>query len=204
MAKYLDYDGLKYYHEKITDIIEANNSDTEHIDITQAKYNALSKEEKEDPSKYYFIIDGAGGGGSIEIVDNLTSTDGDKALSANQGKVLNDKIEAVKYTAGDGIDITDNVISVDDTIALKSDILTDTWTSVVTKNSGSDTSVAFDNLNSTYGYDLYAETTDGSLVNIVSCAKSTGTNSGTIKLTYTVKEMTSAQVPVKFKLRVLK
>lgn len=30
---------------------------------------------------------------SVEIVDNLTSTDTDKALSAYQGKILSDKIE---------------------------------------------------------------------------------------------------------------
>ena len=39
-----------------------------------------------------------GGGGEdvkVEVVDNLTSTDTDKALSANQGKVLNEKIPSV-------------------------------------------------------------------------------------------------------------
>jgi len=43
------------------------------------------------------IEDGATVGGVITaaIVDNVASTDADKALSANQGKVLNDKIVAL-------------------------------------------------------------------------------------------------------------
>lgn len=32
--------------------------------------------------------------GAVDVIDNLTSTDTDKALSANQGKVLNDKVES--------------------------------------------------------------------------------------------------------------
>ena len=44
---------------------------------------------------------------SVSIVDNLTSTDTDKALSAKQGKVLNDKIsteyESTELTSLDGI-----------------------------------------------------------------------------------------------------
>ena len=36
---------------------------------------------------------GSGGGGSVEVVNKLDSTDPDKALSANMGRVLNDKIK---------------------------------------------------------------------------------------------------------------
>lgn len=36
------------------------------------------------------------GGGSVDIVDDLTSADTDKALSANQGRVLNEKLEGTE------------------------------------------------------------------------------------------------------------
>lgn len=35
---------------------------------------------------------------TIEVVDNLTSTDTDKPLSANQGKILNDKLNNLSFT----------------------------------------------------------------------------------------------------------
>jgi hypothetical protein len=43
-------------------------------------------------------IDGSGGGGgtSTEVIDNLTSTSTTKALSANQGRVLNGKITTIE------------------------------------------------------------------------------------------------------------
>lgn len=36
-----------------------------------------------------------GGGGNIEVIDNLTSSNKDKALSANQGRILLDKINSL-------------------------------------------------------------------------------------------------------------
>ncbi len=48
------------------------------------------KGDKGDPGK--------DGKDSVEIIDNLTSTDTNKALSANMGKVLNDKINNYKPT----------------------------------------------------------------------------------------------------------
>ncbi len=67
------------------------------VEITQAEYNALTDEEKHDTTKAYFVKDGqgggGGGGGSVDIINDLVHTDTDKALSANMGKVLNDKIE---------------------------------------------------------------------------------------------------------------
>lgn len=35
---------------------------------------------------------------TIEVIDNLTSTDTDKPLSANQGKILNDKLNNLSFT----------------------------------------------------------------------------------------------------------
>ena len=53
------------------------------------------------------ISGGGGSGGSIEIVDNLTSYDTDKALSVNMGRVLNEKKVDIK-------EIMDVVINFDD------------------------------------------------------------------------------------------
>jgi hypothetical protein len=39
-------------------------------------------------------LGGGGGGATVEIIDDLTHTDTDKALSANQGKVLKDYIDS--------------------------------------------------------------------------------------------------------------
>ena len=39
------------------------------------------------------------GGSDIDVIDNLTTEDSESALSANQGKVLNDKVETIKTQA---------------------------------------------------------------------------------------------------------
>lgn len=57
----------------------------------------------------------------------------------------------------------------------------DGWTSGVQTLDGS--TFVFDNLDDTYGYDLFG---DDKLYTITNFAKGTGTNTGTIKLTYTV------------------
>jgi hypothetical protein len=56
--------------------------------ISKADFDALSEEEKN--TGVYWVTDGAGGtgGNNIDIVDNLESTDTDKALSANQCNVI--------------------------------------------------------------------------------------------------------------------
>ena len=43
-----------------------------------------------------YIFESSGTGTNINIVDNLETTDVNSALSANQGKVLNDKVELLK------------------------------------------------------------------------------------------------------------
>ncbi len=48
---------------------------------------------------------GGGGGSNVNVVDNLTSTSTTSALSANQGRVLNQKIEEIEDTAGASITI---------------------------------------------------------------------------------------------------
>lgn len=56
------------------------------------------------------ISGGSGGGGeAVEVVDNLTTADASKALSANQGKLLNDKITDLntKITASENLKVFD-------------------------------------------------------------------------------------------------
>lgn len=43
-----------------------------------------------------YVFEPSGTGANIDIVDNLETTDVNSALSANQGKVLNDKVELLK------------------------------------------------------------------------------------------------------------
>lgn len=77
----------------------------------------------------------------------------------------------------------------------------DEWSD--TKYCDSSYNVVFDNLNNSYGYDLYAGDV---LASITSITKATGTQSGTIKLTYKVSGtgivVGSSGTP--FKLRILK
>ena len=49
----------------------------------------------------------AGGGGSVPVVDNLTSTSSTSALSANQGRLLDSRLQAVKF----GSSYTDYVVT---------------------------------------------------------------------------------------------
>ena len=77
-------------------------------------------------------------------------------------------------------------------------IITDTWTSASTADSNMN--VVFDNLDNSYGYDLYCEDL---LVNIVSMTKGTGTSSG-IKLTYVVSGSDILAGTTQFFLRILK
>lgn len=55
-----------------------------------------SKALDTDYSGWHKIGSGGGSGSSIEVVDNLTSTDVDKALSANQGRILISEIRTVE------------------------------------------------------------------------------------------------------------
>ena len=80
------------------------------------------------------------------------------------------------------------------------DINTDSWTAAVTLATvGSDLVAVFDNLNDSYGYDPYGV---NELLHYTAVSKTTGTTSGTVKLTYTFSDGTSGVSQVK--LRVLK
>ena len=76
----------------------------------------------------------------------------------------------------------------------------DEWTSAVTAStSGSDVVVVFDNLDDSLGYFPYF---DDELIGITSLTKGTGTQTGTIKLTYVLSGATSGVTSCK--LRILK
>lgn len=95
-ASDVEFDDGMNAEEKIQDI-EKNGFG---IEITQAEYDALSEEEKNNGT--YWITDGSGGtggggGGSINVIDNLESTSTDSALSANMGRELNEKVSNVIF-----------------------------------------------------------------------------------------------------------
>lgn len=51
-----------------------------------------------------------GGGSSVDVVDNLTTADPTKVLSANMGKVLNEKFQYKNYLAGKNLDKKGNIL----------------------------------------------------------------------------------------------
>ena len=84
--------------------------------------------------------------------------------------------------------------------AATANIVTDGWTSAATAQTvGDDVVVIFDNLNNSYGYSLYASGDD---ISYTSVTESTGTTSGTKKLTYVLDGATSGVSSLK--LRILK
>lgn len=54
-----------------------------------------------------------GGGSSVDVVDNLTTADPTKVLSANMGKVLNEKFQYKNYLAGKNLDQKGNILDAD-------------------------------------------------------------------------------------------
>lgn len=44
-----------------------------------------------------YVIGGSGGGSTIQVIDNLTSSSTTAALSANQGRLLNQRLQSVKF-----------------------------------------------------------------------------------------------------------
>ena len=129
---------------------------------------------------------------TVGKVDTYTITYSDGTTTTFD--VTNGTDGAIQYTAGDGISISNDEISADVT---ESDL--DDWTAAVTAStSGSDVVAVFDNLDNSYGYDLYCA---DELIGVSSMTKGTGTSSG-IKLTYVLTGATSGVTSCK--LRILK
>lgn len=179
-----------------------------------------------DAAEWDYVMALTGGGGSsVTVIDNLTSTSSTDALSANQGRVLKGLVDSkadassVPSDLDDLSDVSIDTQTLDDgqilaynladdefqnvspdasptqnsvkpvqsggvytALSGKADTSAlDEWTTGVQTLDG--TTFVFDNLSDSYGYDLYG---DDKLYGISSLSKTTGTNTGTIKLTYTV------------------
>lgn len=111
----LTKDGLTIYDEKIKDYIKEKIDDTVYIDpdeassdlpdidaVTSAKYVSYNNADSNlEATNVQEAIDelkesiGSGSGETVNIVDNLESTSADSALSANQGRVVNKKVDEV-------------------------------------------------------------------------------------------------------------
>lgn len=87
--KYLDGDGLLYYHQKVVN---------QFVKKDGAKVLSTNDYTTTEKNKLAGIEEGAT---KTTIVDGLTSTSATSALSANQGKVLNDKIAAINTNLED-------------------------------------------------------------------------------------------------------
>lgn len=71
--------------------------DPDREDTIYSEYNVYSLKEV----SAYGLGTTTGGGASVEVIDNLTSTRTDAALSANQGRVLKDMLENVTVDLSD-------------------------------------------------------------------------------------------------------
>lgn len=74
-------------------------------------YNPVSAPDAYKTAENWIRVDA--GGATLEVVDNLTSTDNTKALAASQGKALADKIEEVKNSVAAVYKYKGSVTSVD-------------------------------------------------------------------------------------------
>lgn len=87
--KFLDDNGLLYFWQKIVNKFVAKEDGK---GLSSNDYTATEK------TKLSGIADGAN---KTTVTDNLTSTSTTDALSANQGKVLDDKIKAINTNLGE-------------------------------------------------------------------------------------------------------
>lgn len=139
---------------------------------------------------YVMTLSGGGGGGSITVIDNLNSGSSTDALSANQGRVLNNKVA----DKADTNSLSAVAFSGDfDDLADKPDI--DEYTPIATCTTvNSNVIVVFDDLDSNYGYSIeYVIPGNGNDIQIPKWTKldqTAGTNTG-IKQTYTLSGATS-------------
>ena len=85
--KYLDSNGLLYVWNKIKSLLSAK------VDKVDGKVLSSNDYTAEDKTKL-------AGLSNVEVLDVLTSTSKTSALSANQGKTLNDEINKVKDSMG--------------------------------------------------------------------------------------------------------
>ena len=92
-ASDVEFDDGMNAEEKIRDI-EINGFG---IELTKAEYDALSEEEQKTGTYFITDVNNEGGSGAnclqnTDVVDNLESTATGLPLSANQGRILADKL----------------------------------------------------------------------------------------------------------------
>lgn len=150
------------------------------------------------------------------IPDELSDLTGDVAISSpSSGQILqhngtkwaNANMPTIPTVNDSTITIQKNGTTVDsfttnESSAKSINIPMDEWTtSSVCQTVGGNIVVVFDNLTDGLGYDLYAQ--GGKFVTYSNVVQGTGTNTGTIKLTYTLQSGATAGV-TSFQLRILK
>lgn len=88
--KYLDYDGLKYFAQQIKAKLNNKVDKVTGKDLSTNDYTTAEKNK---------LAGIASDANKTTVEDLLTSTSTTNALSAKQGKVLNDKIESISNVA---------------------------------------------------------------------------------------------------------
>ena len=79
-------------------------------DLKAGRYGVLDTPAGTKKLPGNLIASGGGGGGTVDIVDNLTTADPTKALSANMGRTLNEKFQYKNYLAGKNLDQKGNIL----------------------------------------------------------------------------------------------
>lgn len=79
-----------YWEEtSVTDELNNSGGNADAVILTKSEYDALPNDKLTD-NKQYFVTDWSQEGTSINVIDNLTSDSSTDALSAKQGKILNE------------------------------------------------------------------------------------------------------------------
>lgn len=169
---------------------------------------------------YVMTLTGGGGGSSIVVIDNLTSGSSTDALSANQGRVLKGLVDgkidasslAAVATSGSYNDLSNKP-----TIPTVSNTYSDTSTDAMSGYAVAEAcdewigpryceyvsspvagyQVVFDNLDDSYGYDLFAK---DEVISILSTTIGVASSSGK-KLTYITSGASAGTGGTKFYLR---
>lgn len=156
------------------------------VEIDAGTNVTITADDSTNPKK--LTINASGGGGGASALNDLSDV---TITSASNGQVLtydNANSKWINQSPASGsLDIQQNGVSAytggssfnaNSSTNATANIITDIWSSTATADSSGN--VVFDNLDNSYGYDLYSEDV---LVHISSMTKGVGTNSG-IKLTF--------------------
>ena len=115
---YLISNGANYDLYVLVDSVPTRVGDTSvNLDnyYTKTEVDSDFLKKTDATSTYATITTVDGKMDKTDIVDNLTSTDTDKPLSANQGKVLKDEVDLIKANDSNVVKKTDIVTTIDNT-----------------------------------------------------------------------------------------